>query len=200
MELTHLVVLKDRKDEIAYSILNSLYCASEPNSLVVMYLSLESVLRELKIFNGQPKSWTDVQRGLDAKLLLDQTITADYLRKLVMFGSKVSRERFRQHNSLLLSSFYFERSCYGDGDTVSCYDICNTDLDIVVDIYVEIMDFTIWQERNSIKTCFLTLLCDNFPLEVYKLLFKHKKSFECLRRYFFLIQPDKRHCFHQVFE
>lgn len=162
MNLEHVSLFLARKDIVSYSILKSLYEASDENSQVGTLLSDPDVLFSIRIFAKRPKSFRDIQKGLDAKLSLKEGYNFEYMKKLYMVGSEEKQKTFLMDFSNLLCSMYYEKSCYGDGDMVECYNFDSIKLGIVAGLFMECVNYSIWSKWDE-HICM-------FPYEVVKIL------------------------------
>lgn len=177
MELTHLCLFVARKDLVAYSILSTLYRAAENGSIVREYLSRGDVLSALKVFAVQPKSYDDVQHGLDSQLLYEEEISFPYMQKLWLIGGRNVQRRFERHLKLTLHQLYYQESCYGDGDGVLAFEFSDEELTLVVGYFCECVDFHLWAEYGPSYLCY-------FPYEVIRQLLCLKRSARYILRLF----------------
>lgn len=87
MDIDHLTLFVSMKTLVSYSILNSLYEAAQEGSLVLCYLSQKEVLGSMRIFAAQPRSFRDIQKGLDAKRARRHNYSLRFLQKLYLTAS-----------------------------------------------------------------------------------------------------------------
>lgn len=176
MNEIHLSLFAARKDAVGYSILSSLYHASEEGSLTRIYLSREDVLFALRVFAKKPKCFRDVERGLDAILLLNQEIDFEFMKKLWLMGSRGVQAQFTKYLELKLHQLYYSPSCYGDGDGVLAFDFCSPRLAKVEDYFCECIQYHLWRGDSS----YLSL----FPYQVTKELFRSERCMKYILRLF----------------
>lgn len=176
MNEIHLELFAAKKDAVGLSILSSLYHAAEEGSLVHTYLSRADVLFEMRVFAQKPRCFGDVERGLDAILLLNQKITFEFMKKLWVMGSAKVRRRFTKYLELKLHQLFYGPSCYGDGDGVLAFDFCDMQLKKVEDYFCAAVQYHLWRGTSS----YLCL----FPYQAAKELFRSERCMPYILRLF----------------
>lgn len=171
MDDRFIFLLVDRKDIVAYSILCSLYRASEKNSQIKQLLNSKNVLSSLKIFVKQPKTFRDVEKGLEAKLARKESFRLPFLQKMYLLGTPKLCKSFMDRFDAHLHRMFYQKSCCGDGNTTECYDFSNDELSELRCLFCRLVDYLLWSGDGS--------YLNDFPWEVMKYIYQCKK---CIKK------------------
>jgi hypothetical protein len=132
-------------------------------------LSDPEILFPLRIFAKKPRTFQDIERGLEAKTLLKEKYKLDYMKRVHLVGGNARNKFFRRLDNHL-SSMYYQKSCYGDGDMAECFQFTADELKTVKRLFLDSIHFAVWSGSGG----YLEL----FPWEVMKLLLDttHKRE------------------------
>jgi len=176
MELTHLVLWANRKDTSSYSILFSLYEASDENSLVRFYLSIPEVLLSLRVFAKTPSLFKEIRDGIDAQLYLQQDLTTKYLRLSTLLGSEQQRKHVCHYTTLILSDIC-KRQC-----------LAKKTSPFLVKAFREMLDYKFWSHHENIPEI---IGVEVFSYQGLKHIFDTDEGFQLIRGYFIWCLSNK---------